>query len=62
MSKRSCGECLMNDVEIVELAADGKCPRCGVDYGREVPRDTIPPAEITERLESEVSRERERRS
>lgn len=30
---RNCGECLMNDVEVVELNADGKCPRCGADYG-----------------------------
>lgn len=34
---RKCGECLMNDVEIVALGPDGKCPRCGADYG--------PPAE-----------------
>jgi len=33
MATRSCGECLMNNVEIVELAGDGKCPRCGADYG-----------------------------
>lgn len=30
---RHCGECLMNDVEIVALDANGKCPRCGADYG-----------------------------
>lgn len=30
MSK--CGECLMNDVEIVELGEDGICPKCGADY------------------------------
>jgi hypothetical protein len=29
-----CGECLMNDVEIVPLDASGKCPRCGADYGQ----------------------------
>lgn len=34
---RNCGECLMNDVEVVELAPDGKCPRCGVDYGKPAP-------------------------
>lgn len=27
----SCGECLMNDVEVVALV-DGVCPRCGADY------------------------------
>ena len=32
---RNCGECLYNNVEIVELAPDGKCPRCGTDYGPE---------------------------
>lgn len=26
-----CGECLMNNVEIVELK-DGVCPRCEIDY------------------------------
>lgn len=31
---RHCGECLMNDVEIVALRTDGICPRCGADYGR----------------------------
>jgi predicted RNA-binding Zn-ribbon protein involved in translation (DUF1610 family) len=29
----SCGECLMNSVEIVELQPNGRCPRCGADYG-----------------------------
>lgn len=32
---RNCGECLMNNVEIVELEEDGVCPRCGTDYGPE---------------------------
>lgn len=31
---RHCGECLMNDVEIVRLTDAGVCPRCGADYGR----------------------------
>lgn len=30
---RKCGECLMNDIEVVELKPNGKCPRCGADYG-----------------------------
>jgi hypothetical protein len=30
---RNCGECLMDAVEVVELKADGICPRCGADYG-----------------------------
>ena len=34
-SVRNCGECLMNAVEIVELDVNGKCPRCGADYGPE---------------------------
>lgn len=37
MSIRNCGECLMNDVEIVQLRGDGKCPRCGADYGPHTP-------------------------
>ena len=34
---RNCGECLMNDVEIVELdpIPTGTCPRCGAAYGPE---------------------------
>lgn len=39
--KRHCGECLMNDVEIVELKEDGKCPRCGAEYGKETDEATI---------------------
>lgn len=35
MSNRNCGECLMNAVEVVALDAQGKCPRCGADYGPE---------------------------
>lgn len=31
----NCGECLMNDVQVVELGPDGKCPRCKTDYGAE---------------------------
>src|SRR4051812_37301728 len=27
-----CGECLINDVEVIELQPDGVCPRCGTDY------------------------------
>lgn len=34
---RNCGECLMDAVEVVELAEDGKCPRCGADYGPDAP-------------------------
>lgn len=30
---RNCGECLMETVEVVELKADGVCPRCGTNYG-----------------------------
>lgn len=37
-----CGECLMNDVEIVQLGPDGKCPRCGVNYGAAVGNETMP--------------------
>lgn len=33
LSVRHCGECLMNDVEIVQLDAKGICPRCKTDYG-----------------------------
>lgn len=33
---RNCGECLMRDVEIVELAKTGVCPHCKTDYGPEV--------------------------
>lgn len=32
---RNCGECLFNTVDIVELGKDGKCPKCGADYGPE---------------------------
>ena len=28
----NCGECLFNDVEIVELSPEGICPRCKADY------------------------------
>lgn len=31
-----CGECLMNAVEVVQIGQDGKCPRCGANYGPEV--------------------------
>jgi hypothetical protein len=31
-----CGECLMNDVKVVPLGPDGRCPRCGADYGAAV--------------------------
>ena len=35
---RNCGECLMNDVEVVALdPRTGVCPRCGTDYGPEQP-------------------------
>jgi hypothetical protein len=34
---RNCGECLFNAVEIVELDANGVCPRCGTDYGPDSP-------------------------
>jgi hypothetical protein len=34
----NCGECLFTGVVIVELPADGICPRCGADY-----RDVLPP-------------------
>lgn len=27
-----CGECLMREVEIVQIGANGICPRCGADY------------------------------
>jgi hypothetical protein len=30
---RKCGECLMNDVEVVALDEHGVCPRCGANYG-----------------------------
>jgi hypothetical protein len=40
MGKRNCGECLMNDVEVVELDAAGKCPRCGADYGPDQSKET----------------------
>ena len=33
----SCGECLMRDVEVVRLDADGRCPRCGADYSAALP-------------------------
>jgi hypothetical protein len=35
-----CGECLWADVIIVALDANGKCPRCGADYG---PPPQLPP-------------------
>lgn len=31
----NCGECLMRNVEIVQLI-DGICPKCGADYQAEV--------------------------
>lgn len=39
--QRNCGECLMTDVEIIELRADGVCPRCGANYGPEQPTPTL---------------------
>lgn len=30
----NCGECLMEAVEVVELEADGTCPRCGGNYSK----------------------------
>jgi len=39
---RNCGECLFNDVEIVQLREDGVCPRCGANYGPEVRADYPP--------------------
>lgn len=35
----NCGECLMRNVELVALRADGVCPRCGADYGAVVHQD-----------------------
>jgi hypothetical protein len=35
-SGRKCGECLFNTVSITDLDAEGKCPKCGADYGPEV--------------------------
>lgn len=29
----NCGECLMSDVEVVALDANGTCPRCKTHYG-----------------------------
>lgn len=41
-----CGECLYHDVEIIELQPDGKCPRCGADYGKSVGSETMPPIKV----------------
>src|SRR5688572_12826072 len=32
----NCGECLMEAVEVVDLDADGTCPRCGGNYSKGV--------------------------
>jgi hypothetical protein len=32
----NCGECLMNDVELVALLPSGACPRCGTQYDPQV--------------------------
>lgn len=44
---RNCGECLMNDVEIVELREDDKCPRCGANYGPDTPSKSTPKAKAS---------------
>lgn len=39
----NCGECLMNDVEVVVLDKNGICPRCGTNYGAPKPFSKTPP-------------------
>lgn len=38
----NCGECLINDVEIVPLLNSGLCPRCGTDYSASIGNETMP--------------------
>lgn len=42
----------LNDVDIVELNVDGKCPRCGADYG---PDKSEPPKPRTGRTRADGS-------
>jgi hypothetical protein len=49
---RNCGECLMNDVNIVELDETGKCPACGTDYGPEDAMSCIEPEPSREESET----------
>lgn len=32
----NCGQCLIEAVEVVELRADGSCPRCEGNYSKDV--------------------------
>jgi len=51
-----CGECLMNDVEIVELNPDGSCPRCGVTYSFDDVQAATVIEQTTDRLTDFVAR------
>lgn len=37
-----CGNCLIESVDIVEIGADGKCPKCGVDYSKPLGNEAMP--------------------